>query len=107
MRKRLYQIIEVSQDGDRISAIYDVTMMIAIVISIIPLALKSTPRFFFYTDIVAKMLKSIDFIRNIVLEEIILKNRFFKNPRIFGGFVLHKNIVLVVIGYIRHTVGTR
>ena len=37
MRKRLFEIIEVAQDKDRISTIYDITMMCAIVISIIPL----------------------------------------------------------------------
>ena len=42
MRKRLYEIIEVSQNNDRLSSAYDIIMMITIVVSIIPLAFKST-----------------------------------------------------------------
>ncbi len=43
MRKRLFEIIEVSKDNDRASAAYDVFMLGAIVISIIPLAFKAPP----------------------------------------------------------------
>ena len=42
MRKRIYSIIEVASDGDRISAAYDILMLCAIIISIIPLAFKDT-----------------------------------------------------------------
>lgn len=31
MRKRIYELVEVSQEGDKLSAIYDYLMMIAIV----------------------------------------------------------------------------
>lgn len=40
MRKRIYQIIEVANDSDRVSAFYDIFMLIVIVISMIPLAFK-------------------------------------------------------------------
>ena len=40
MRKRLYDIIEVASDGDGVSLAYDIIMMVAIVISIVPLAFK-------------------------------------------------------------------
>ena len=42
MRKRLFQIIEVAGENDVLSRIYDVTMMLVIVLSLIPVALKST-----------------------------------------------------------------
>lgn len=32
MRKRIYEIIELSQDNDLVSAIYDIVMMAAIII---------------------------------------------------------------------------
>lgn len=38
MRKRISEIIELSQDNDLVSSIYDIVMMAAIIISIIPLA---------------------------------------------------------------------
>ena len=62
MRKRLFEIIEVSKNDDVASAIYDIVMMCAIVISIIPLALKSTNTFFYYSDIVTVILFIIDYV---------------------------------------------
>ena len=40
MRKRIYQIIEVSDGDDKLSSIYDITMIILIMISLIPLTMK-------------------------------------------------------------------
>lgn len=40
MRKRLFEIIEVAGDGDRISAAYDSAMLFLIVLSMVPLAFK-------------------------------------------------------------------
>ena len=40
MRKRIYEIIELSSDDDKWSSYYDVFMMIVIFVSIIPLAFK-------------------------------------------------------------------
>ena len=41
MRKRIYEIIEVANNNDKLSALYDMFMMIVICASIIPCALKS------------------------------------------------------------------
>jgi voltage-gated potassium channel len=65
MRRRVYEIIEVSQDGDKVSAAYDITMMIAIVISIIPLAFKNSNPIFTYIDIVTVVLFIIDYVLRI------------------------------------------
>lgn len=46
MRKRIFEIIETSHDGDRASAAYDVFMMVMIVVSLVPLAFKEEPLFF-------------------------------------------------------------
>ncbi len=62
MRKRLFEIIEVSQDNDIQSAIYDIVMLIAIIISIIPLAFKQPLSFFYYTDLVTTILFIIDYV---------------------------------------------
>ena len=37
LRQRIYDIIEVSEDNDKLSSIYDIIMMLSIIISIIPL----------------------------------------------------------------------
>lgn len=42
MRKRIYQIIEVAGENDILSRIYDVFMMVVIVLSLVPIALKSS-----------------------------------------------------------------
>lgn len=41
MRKRIFEIIEVAQENDRYSAIYDGFMMVLIVVSLVPLAFKT------------------------------------------------------------------
>lgn len=46
MRKRLYEIIEVSKNNDKASMAYDIVMMCAIAVSIVPLALKKLIVFF-------------------------------------------------------------
>ena len=44
MRKRIFEVIEVARDGDRLSALYDVSMMLCIALSLLPLMFKgSTP----------------------------------------------------------------
>ena len=42
MRKRIYEVIELSRDGDRLSAVYDVAMILLIVLSLVPLMFKET-----------------------------------------------------------------
>ena len=66
MRKRLFEIIEVAKDNDRASAVYDFIMLAAIVISIIPLAMKQTHLFFVYTDIITTTLFIIDYILRVI-----------------------------------------
>ena len=66
MRKRIFEIIEVAKDNDRASAVYDFIMLAAIVISIIPLAMKQTHLFFVYTDIITTTLFIIDYILRVI-----------------------------------------
>ena len=62
MRKRLFEIIEVSENNDTVSHVYDFVMLAAIVISIIPLAFKESYTFFYYTDIVTTVLFILDYL---------------------------------------------
>lgn len=61
-RKRLYEIIEVSRDGDKTSAAYDIIMMIAIIISIVPLAFKTPMPVFTVIDVITVILFIIDYV---------------------------------------------
>ncbi len=42
MRKRIYEVIELARDGDRLSEIYDAAMMLLITLSLVPLLFKET-----------------------------------------------------------------
>ena len=66
MRKRLYEIIEVADETDKISYYYDILMLIAIAVSIIPLTFKHTCKLFFYTDIITTGIFIIDYIIHII-----------------------------------------
>jgi voltage-gated potassium channel len=61
MRKRIYDIIERS-DGERLSTIYDVTMMIVIVVSMLPLAFKDSFAIFRWTDGVCVAIFILDYL---------------------------------------------
>lgn len=62
MRKRIYEIIEKAENGDRVSAIYDFSMIFFIVLSLIPLAFKETNTLWFVTDKVCVVIFIIDYI---------------------------------------------
>lgn len=42
MRKRIFEVIEVAGENDAVSRFYDLTMMIVIILSLLPIALKSS-----------------------------------------------------------------
>ena len=42
LRKRIYEIIEVAREGDRLSALYDSLMLLIILLSLLPLVFKET-----------------------------------------------------------------
>ena len=78
MRKRLYEIIEVSQNNDRLSAAYDIMMMITIVVSIIPLAFKNTYDVFEYVDLVTTSLFIVDYIARLITADYKLNDKSLK-----------------------------
>ena len=49
-RKRIFEIIEKSDGKDRISSVYDISMIIVIVVSLLPLAFKTDTPFLQITD---------------------------------------------------------
>lgn len=66
MRKRLYEILEVSKNGDKASAIYDAFMMIVIIVSLIPLAFKTQIELFTIIDMVTVTIFIIDYIARLI-----------------------------------------
>ena len=83
MRKRIFEIIEVSKDNDTISSIYDFTMLFFIVISIVPLMFKDAPPFFQITDTIATAVFIIDYLLRLSTADLKMKKgikSFFLYP---------------------------
>lgn len=62
MRRRIYEIIEKSEEGDRLSLIYDRFMMFVILLSILPLCFKGTNETFIIIDFVTAVIFIVDYI---------------------------------------------
>lgn len=66
MRKRIFDIVELSRGEDRLSSIYDCLMIVAIVISIVPLAFKTDTLLFQIVDNVVVVVFVIDYILRLI-----------------------------------------
>ncbi|MDD3403668.1 MAG: ion transporter [Hespellia sp.] len=73
MRKRIYEIIEVSKEKDKASMVYDCFMMIAIILSIIPLAFKNQNEVFLLIDKVTVCIFIIDYLLRLATADFKLK----------------------------------
>lgn len=62
MRKRIFEVIEVSQDGDRLSAFYDSLMLLVISLSLLPLMFKGTTPVLYVIDKAALVIFIIDYL---------------------------------------------
>ena len=62
MRKRIFQLIEPDQNGDKTSIAYDITMLVAIAISIIPLMFVKDCTVFHIIELVTVTLFIIDYL---------------------------------------------
>lgn len=79
MRKRIYEIIELSKDGDRASAVYDYTMMAVIFLSLVPLAFKESSAPLVILDHVTVSAFILDYLARLLTADFSLK----KGPRSF------------------------
>lgn len=61
MKKRIYEIIEVSKEDDKASHVYDLVMMFIIFINIIPLAFKNESHLFNMIDSISVFIFIIDY----------------------------------------------
>lgn len=66
MRKRIFEIIEVSEGNDIFSRLYDIFMMVVIFVSLIPLAFKTEHPAFKITDIVCTAIFIIDYLLRLL-----------------------------------------
>jgi voltage-gated potassium channel len=61
MRKRIFEIIEKAEDGDKLSSVYDFFMMVTIILSLLPLTTKSKSPVWSYIDIITVVIFIIDY----------------------------------------------
>lgn len=66
MRKRIFEIIEVGTEQDKVSRAYDVFMMLTIIISIIPLCTHKTTSVFYVIDKITVVVFIIDYFLRLI-----------------------------------------
>lgn len=66
MRKRIFEMIELSKDNDRLSHVYDSCMLCVIVASLVPLAFKDSNALFIFIERVATVIFIIDYILRLL-----------------------------------------
>lgn len=69
----MYQIIDVAKEGDRISHVYDIFMIITILVSLVPLAIKDNLSFFVWTEIITTIIFILDYILRWITSDLKLK----------------------------------
>ena len=62
MRKRIYEILEVSENGDRLSHAYDIFMIVTIFVSLMPLTVKDAVLFWIWTERITTLIFLVDYV---------------------------------------------
>lgn len=83
MRKKLFEVIERSQDDNRLSNVYDIMMMATILISIVPLAFKESNAIFEWIEYISVSVFIIDYVLRLFTADFKLQKKavsFFVYP---------------------------
>lgn len=83
MRKKLFSIIEPADNGNKLSSIYDVIMMVTIVMSVVPLTFKETNIVFQWMESITVSIFILDYILRLITADLKLKKSvtsFFVYP---------------------------
>ena len=79
MRKRLFEIIEKSNGNDNLSSIYDSFMLIVILLSLVPLAFKSSANGFALIDKISVSIFIIDYILRFITADFRYQDKSIKS----------------------------
>ncbi len=90
MRKRIYQIIEIAEDNDKLSRLYDLIMMIVIIVSLVPIVAKSTSGIIGTLDIVTAVIFVIDYILRLITAD-------YKLNKGVGSFLIYPITPMAII----------
>lgn len=80
MRKRIFEIVELSEGGDRISALYDYAMIVVIVASLVPLAFKDPHPALSIIDKVTVSVFILDYVLRLLTADYKLKKGALSFP---------------------------
>lgn len=91
MRKRLFEIIEASKDGDKLSSVYDSIILVTVIVSLVPLAFKEQTSVFYVIDKVSATIFIIDYLLRWSTADYKFNNKgllsFIKYPFTFMALV--------------------
>lgn len=91
MRRRIYEIIELSDGQDRLSGVYDTFMLVLIVLSLVPLAFKSENLLFHIIDKLSLYVFSFDYLLRLATADYKLSRKgvfpFIRYPFTFMAVV--------------------
>lgn len=90
MRKRIFEITESAEAGDKISTFYDYAMMLVIVASLVPLAFKETNTVLTAVDYIATAIFILDYLLRLVTADF----KLHKGP---VSFVLYPFTPMAII----------
>lgn len=103
MKKRIYEIIEVSKEDDKASHLYDLVMMFIIFISIIPLAFKTESHLFNMIDSISVFIFIIDYFLRWMTANLKYHNNliisYLKYPFSFMAIIILPSISLLNKGF--------
>ena len=110
MRKRIYEIIEVDNESDKLSKLYDYFMIIVIAASLVPLMIKNQSLELFVLDKVCAVIFIIDYILRLITADYKLKdkkNAFIRYPFTFMAIVDLLSILPSLVPLSREMEGLR
>ena len=93
MRKKIYDIIEPASEGNLLSRVYDVFMMITIIVSIFPLAFKTVNTAFLWIDYISVGIFILDYILRLITADFKINKKWF-------SFVLYPFSLMAIIDLI-------
>lgn len=66
IRQRIFEIIEPAKNGDSLSLAYDIFIVVAVILSLLPLTMKEEIFFFHVTDIVVSIIFIVDYLLRLI-----------------------------------------
>ncbi|MCD8118688.1 MAG: ion transporter [Lachnospiraceae bacterium] len=106
-RKRIYEIVELSGEGNQASTIYDYFMMAVIIISLVPLAFKETNVLFEKIDLTAAIIFILDYLARWITADLKLGKGAISFLRYPFSFMAIVDLISILPTFLPMTAGFR